>query len=362
MGENIPILFEKFPQLREKVGWIPLGSFPTPVHGLQRLPYSNLWIKRDDLTSPVYGGNKIRKLEFILGEVGRRRKSHVVTLGGLGTNHGLATAIFCRRRGFRCSLILFDQPVTGHVKENLLLFHRYGARLVAAGGVFGAGIEFYVKERLRNPRAYFLYAGGSTPIGALGYVNAALELKTQIEEGLIPEPSHIFCPLGSAGTAAGLALGALLAGLKSVIMGVRVAASHLGPFPIANSRMVRSLMVKTYDFLKSNASEAPKIRMRVPQVLDGYFGRGYGYPTEEGSRALLLMREREGIGLDPTYTSKAFAAVLDFMKNRAGRKDAVLYWHTYNSVDLSGQAALADYRELPPEFHRFFEREEEGRS
>lgn len=356
--ENQPVLFDLFPSLREKVSWISLGSFPTPVQRLKEMGHNNLWIKRDDLDSKVYGGNKVRKLEFILADVIKRKKRRVVTMGGIGTNHGLATAIYCHRLGLACTLLLFYQPVTKYVKQNLLLFHRYNAELIYTKGMLRTGLSFYVPQKIRLPRAYFLYAGGSSPIGTLGFVNAVFELKKQIEAGLIPAPKYIFCPLGSNGTMAGLALGCILAGLDSTVIGVRVAASYLGPLQLTTPGTVKSLMKKTYQLLKANSKEIPYVQIRTPKVLNEYFGQGYGYPTKEGSNAIRVLKNREDIGLDPTYTSKTFAAVIDFINDHRDATEPILYWHTYNSVDLSGEADSIDYHDLPIKFHQFFEEEE----
>ncbi len=114
---NGPILFREYPDLEKKIPSISLGAFPTPIQQLQRLGDGNLWIKRDDLSSPIYGGNKIRKLEFILGNTKRRNARQVITFGGIGTNHGLATTIFCNQLNIPCKLLLFWQPVTGHVQQ-----------------------------------------------------------------------------------------------------------------------------------------------------------------------------------------------------------------------------------------------------
>jgi len=353
-AEKQPILFDTYPDLSEKIPWISLGKFPTTVHRLEGFGHPQLWIKRDDLSSSIYGGNKIRKLEFLLGDVKKRKKTRVVTLGGIGTNHGLATAIFCARLNLRCSLILFEQPVNKYVRQNLILFHRYGAEMIFKKTTLKAGLYFYIFKRLRNPRAYYLYAGGSTPVGALGFVNAVFELKRQIHAGLIPEPDYIFCPLGSNGTMAGLALGLLLSGMEAKVIGVRVAPSHLGPFEMVTPGAVLSLMKKTYRDLRAKSSRIPRVHFPLPTVLDDYFGQGYGYSTEAGEQALYLMKKKGGIKLEPTYTSKTFAAVLDFIKNRTKKEEKILYWHTYNSVDLGQEADDVDYRNLPNKFHRYF--------
>jgi len=209
------ILQHKYPELNRKLPAIELGNFPTPIHRLQQLEIENLWIKRDDQSSSVYGGNKIRKLEFILAAARRKGARHLVSLGGIGTNHGLATAIFCDQLGIRCTLLLFHQPVTENVKVNLLLLGKYKAKLVYRKTLARTMVSYFLLYRFRYPASYFVYPGGSSTIGTIGYVNAAFELKEQIEQGIMPEPEVIFCPVGSGGSQAGLYLGLKLAGLKN---------------------------------------------------------------------------------------------------------------------------------------------------
>lgn len=353
-SENYPILFDYFPGLAESVSWTRLGS-PTPVHRLKHFHHDSLWIKRDDKTSESYGGNKVRKLEFLLGDVIKKNMPGVVTIGGIGTNHGLATAIYCRQLGLSCTLLLFHQPVTQYVRQNLLLFHKYGAELVYKGGVLKTGLYYYLAQLTRYRNAYAIYAGGSSPTGIVGFINAAFELKKQIEEGQLPMPDYIICPLGSAGTLTGLALGVKLAGLSSRVIGVRVTYSRLGPFQLATAKTVQALMEKTYRYLKGHSREIPDITISAPVILDDYFGDGYGYPTRAGMEALERFREHENIKLEPTYTAKTCAALLDFIGDSSHANDRILYWHTYNSVDLSAEAATVDYRDLPASLHGFFE-------
>lgn len=204
-----------------------------PVQRLTNLGRDNLWIKRNDVISPVYGGNKVCKLEFSLAEALARGKKRIVTLGAIGSNHGLATAIFCRRLGLECALLLFDQPVTSYVRRNLLLFFKNGAELFYQSGMTWAGFKFYVAERLKDPRAFFLYAGGTSPLGNLGPVSGALELKRQVGRGLLPEPRYVLCPHASNGTLAGLTLGFRLAGFDTTVIGVRVGVAKTGPLPLS---------------------------------------------------------------------------------------------------------------------------------
>ena len=346
-------LFRNYPHLRRKLPYIDLGTYPTPVHLLRHLEVENLWIKRDDQSSSVFGGNKIRKLEFILAAARREKIRHLVTLGGIGTNHGLATAIFCNRLGISCTLLLYQQPVTENVKRNLILLGKYRARLVYLKTLWHAMVCYYSVCRLKFPSAYFVYPGGSSTIGNIGYVNAAFELKDQIDQKILPVPAVIFCPLGSGGSLAGLALGAQLSGLNSRVIGVRVIPSHLGPFRACTPHTVAKQIKRTYAYLKKRCRDLPNITIRRPLILQDYFGSGYGEPTRAGNSAYHLMQQKEGIMLDPTYTAKTVAAVLDYCRSQRSDRGPVLYWHTYNSVDLSNQAREADYRDLPEPLQRF---------
>ena len=346
-------MFRDYPELEEHIPRVALGRFPTPVQQLDQIGYANLWVKRDDLSSPVYGGNKTRKLEFILGEAKKKKATHIITFGGIGTNHGLATAIFCAKFGIVCTLLLFYQPVTESVKKNLLLFDKFNARTVYKNTLWKTVVSYYILQRIKNPGAYFVYAGGSNPEGTIGYVNAALELREQIRSGDIPEPGIIICPLGSGGTLAGLSVGAQLAGLQSKLTGVRVTESYLGPFQACTENSVAKLMQQTYTFLKRRCQRLPEISFRRPEILHGYFGGGYGVPTEAAERASALLEERQGIVLDATYTAKTFAAVIDYCQCRDAATGPVLYWHTHNSVDLTELANSVDYRKLPGSLQRF---------
>ncbi|MGA3084654.1 MAG: pyridoxal-phosphate dependent enzyme [Thermodesulfobacteriota bacterium] len=329
-------LFEKYGGLEKHVPWVSLATLPTPVANMNNLGkfigHDNLWIKCDDRSSDIYGGNKVRKLEFILADALRRGSKWVITYGGIGTNHGLATTIHARRLGLKTSLVLIRQPLTDHVQENLLLDHYFGAKIHFAptnlkGGLQTAGIY------LRHGKVYFIPPGGSSTLGSLGYVNAALELKKQIDDGMLPEPEYIFCALGSKGTLAGLMLGTRLSGMKTKVVGVRVAMEWVTDphktIRLAN-RMV-SLMRK-YD-----KNVAPlKFTMDDILVTHDFFGAEYGAITREGEEALGLVGQTEGIKLDLTYTAKTMAAMLDFIKRHPEVSSApILFWNTYNGVDFT---------------------------
>ncbi len=345
-----PALFESFPDLARALPWTALVDRPTPIQRLDRLSDrlgAEVWVKRDDLTSPVYGGNKPRKLEFVLAEAREQGRRTLVTLGGLGTNHGLATAIFGRKLGFEVVLLLFEQPVTEHVQQNLLLFQAHGARLVFTGSMAGGVKRYLVTERLRRPGAYFIPGGGSSPAGTLGYVDAAFELAGQIARGEAPLPSAIFVAAGSSGTLAGLTLGCRLAGLSIPIHGVQVA-----PGVVANPKNALRLARRTLSLMQRADAAVPRPTLAPAPLIRHHYGAGYGHPTDAGREARELLAETEGLDLDLTYTAKAMAALLEYVRQEkpAG---PVLFWHTFNSVQLDTDGLSP--ASLPPEFHRFFD-------
>lgn len=350
-------LFKKYPELEGVLPRVSLGNFPTPVQRLSHLGNDNLWIKRDDLSSGIYGGNKLRKLEFILADAIKKGRDKVITMGGIGTNHGLASAIFCHELGLQCKLLLYHQPVNSYVKRNMLLFLKYEAEPVYLKGVFRTAATLLLTQRLLNPRAYILEAGGSSPLGTVGIVNAMFELKEQIDAGILPEPRYIFCPLGSNGTMAGLSLGALLAGLTTTVIGVRITMDAVGPIAIASAKTVEKLMRKTYGLLKKYLRGVPDITIPQQRVINDYIGDGYGCATRECREAQSLMNDREGIALDPTYTAKTFAALCDFIKTPGHEKEPILFWHTYSSADMTKQSQSVDYHRLPPALRRIYETE-----
>ena len=335
-----------YPGLEARLPLLRLAELPTPVEHLADLG-EGLWVKRDDRTSALYGGNKVRKLEFVLGTLLRSGCRHVVSFGATGTHHGVATAAFCRRHGIACTLLLFDQPVSAEVAQNLRLMQQFGAELIYCGSLWNTVFHFYLLQRLRlrYRDAHFLFAGGSSVEGCIGFVNAAFELQGQIERGLLPDPRIIYCALGSGGMLAGLTLGCALAGMTCEVRGVRVAASHLGIVPSCTAATVTRLMRQTYLRLQRLEPSIPTIPLPDVKLEQEYFGGGYGVPSPAGRRALQRMGE-VGIELDLTYTAKAAAAALDYCARHPG--DTTLYWHSYNSADMSTRAARADLSELTP--------------
>jgi D-cysteine desulfhydrase len=324
-----PPLFQHYPKLARKFSYATLGSLPTPVKHYPAIA-KNLWVKHDDLSGDIYGGNKTRKLEFILPQVKQLKKHHVITFGGTGTHHGLATALYCQELGIDCTVLLFNQEPSPTEAVNYAALEATNATLIHCGSVFKTALRFYLTERLRHPSAYYLFAGGSGIEGCLALVNACFELKQQINDGTAICPDVIFCAVGSAGTCAGLTLGCQLADLPIEVIGVRVIDSHLGLIPTCTERTAESLMEKTLKAMKACHPEITQPTLKAKFIGD-YYGEGYGIATKEGQDAAKLFAAN-GITLEQTYTAKTAAAVLDYCQNHPDQN--VLYWHTYNSRAL----------------------------
>lgn len=310
---------------------VELGSGPTPVRELGALAGAGgrapVWVKDDGAYSAL-GGNKARKLEWLLGEAQRRRSRSVITGGALGTNHGLTTARAARRLGMRPVLVLVPQPIDEHVRAQHERLRGSGAELHHVGGLrrgLALAALLVARDAATGRRPYPIPPGGSVPRGCVGYVEAAFELAEQVRAGEIPEPSHTVVALGSGGTAAGLLLGLRLAGLRT-----RLVAVLVNDLTRLDARTVARLARRTTRFLaRHGATAGPAPGEADLTVETAWLGEGYGHPTAEGAGAIDLLREREGVELEPVYTGKAMAALLAL--NREGRfgDGPVLYWHTY---------------------------------
>ncbi len=305
------------------------GSYPTPVERLAPLSteQTTLWVKRDDATSPLYGGNKVRKLEYLIAEAKRRGKTRLLTIGAAGSHHVLATALYGARAGLGVDAVVIPQRYTAHVGENLRADLAAGARLFPTWGY--TGVPFTVM-RAWTRRSYFVPMGGSNVVGSMGYVAAAFELAAQVRAGELPEPELAVVTLGSGGTVAGLAAGFALAGLATRVVAVVVARPAL-----VTVLMARSLARRC--FLHAGGTDLRTLRGRILPTVD-YLGDGYGQPSWAGDAATERAKEH-GLALDPTYTAKCFAAALDLVGGAAEREAPaprnILYWHTLSSAPMA---------------------------
>jgi D-cysteine desulfhydrase len=295
-----------------------LGVYPTPVDRLPDAlgPGRDLWVKRDDLTSALYGGNKVRKLERILEIAVARGAARIVTVGAAGSHHVLATSIYAGQLGIGVDAVLVPQPRTPHAAENL--------RAIAARARIFPATSFPHAATIVVDRvacgAYYVPPGGSSRAGALAYADAAQELLLQVERGELPEPRVVVVTLGSGGTAAGLAAGFAAAHSKTRVLGVTVAEPA---FWVA--RNARRLAKACFaELAPVDGSARPRL-----DIDDHHLGDGYGHATPEGRRATQRAAPF-GIVLDGTYTAKTFAAACDL----PAASDPILYWHTLSSAPM----------------------------
>lgn len=364
----IPI-FANYPLLEQNLSYKSLCDLPTPVHRLdqlgKRIGLNNLYVKRDDMSGMQYGGNKPRKLEFILGKALLTGTKTVMTLGGIGSNHALATAIYSRQIGLKSISMLMPQPNANYVRKNLLMSHCCNAELHLCGtgldSIFNMPLVrlAVAREQLRHRLSdgcfpELIPPGGSSPLGAIGFVNAALELKEQILNGEIPAPDYIYVACGTMGTAAGLILGLKAANLKSKVIPVRVTGEKF-----VNYQRMLKLIRKTNALLHSADNSFPEFVFNPTEIniRHEYFGRGYAVFTEEGMNAVSLMKEYGGIKLEGTYTGKALAGLIGDAENSELKDRVILFWNTVNSRDFSGSIEPIDYHNLPKPFHRYFREE-----
>jgi 1-aminocyclopropane-1-carboxylate deaminase/D-cysteine desulfhydrase-like pyridoxal-dependent ACC family enzyme len=274
------------------------------------------------LTSPLYGGNKVRKLEYLFADARVRGASRVVTLGAAGSHHVLATTVFGARLGFTVEAFLVPQPRTAHALDVLRADLACGARVRPVGSWAAAALRCVL---VLGRDAYVIPVGGSNSLGALGYVDAAAELATQVRAGTAPEPDLLVVALGSGATAAGLAVGLEQQGLKTRVVGVAVSA------PPALVGRVAFRLARACAQRVGVRWTAQRARARLC-IEAGYIGGGYGVATDAGDRATSVAA-KVGLILDPTYTAKAFAAAHERLERHA--PGTVLYWHTLSSAPLA---------------------------
>ena len=352
-------LFRKFPALKEKLPHVALAMLPTPVEKVEQLGSAigleRLYMKRDDLSGDVYGGNKVRMLEFLLGSALRRNAREVMTIGYAGSNQALALALYADRLGIKSSSYLLPQANAHYVRRNLMASIHTHARLYACNyvSIVGRILCELTRATLKNGKLPgFIQPGGSSPLGIVGYINAALELKEQIDAGLIPEPDRIYVPMGSMGTTIGLMLGLKVAGVRSRVIAVRVLEEIF-----SSPWLLRLRYRATSAFLHRLDPSFPKLDCprEAPEINNDYLGDGYARFTSKDVEAATLMREHCGIIMSGTYSAKAFAALVGDARKGILKDQTILFWNTYNSRDMSAMTDGMDYHLLPRGFHRYFE-------
>jgi len=356
----------------------PLGALEQRVRGAPAGGW--LWVKRDDVSAGLVGGNKARKLEFLLAQAQSTGARGVLTSGRLGTNLGLATAMAARRLGLRTTVVLAPQPVSESVRRKLLALHAAGAEMrvhsTMAGAIFDV-VWLRLKAALQPAQPlYYIPPSGTSEVGSLGYVNAFFELLDQTGDEHLPD--EIVVASSTGGTAAGLLAGMCLSGRweRTRIRAVAVTDGWLQSEWLLR-REARDAFRAVRDSLD------PADRARAPECdfmgtrsaltyVRGYLTPGYGRGDAELDGVMRLARETQGLELDVTFSAKAMRHFLDRARERLRTGDTrrpLLFWNTYAPVDLESMIAAhpwteprAPWRDLPEAFHPMFKPSGETRT
>lgn len=324
---------------------VPLGHLPTPIEPLDGMaralgPGVRIFVKRDDCTGLGLGGNKVRKLEYLVGEALAAGADTLITTGGVQSNHARQTAAAAAKLGLRCELVL-PRMVAGRdpayeSSGNRLLDDWLGARVTLVdqpANVARVVAEIQARSKSRGSKTAFIPAGGSSPTGCLGYAQAAVELAEQLKRQRLQIDSIVLA-VSTGGTLAGLLVGmeALALGIPVIGIGVYAATAQVSP-------VVRDLATRTS--LRLGTPHVPDTRL---DLRDRWLGAGYGLPTDDLREALALAGRSEGLLLDPVYTGKAMAGLISLRQQGNLPGQSVLFWHTGGAPGLFAYPELARAR------------------
>lgn len=338
---------------RELLGRMPkaeLGFFPTPFYKLDRLSKElgvNLYIKRDDFTGMnLFGGNKIRKLQYLIGDVLKKGCEYVFTFGATQSNHAMQTVSACRRCGLKPILYLVAvvEPDEDDLRSNLLLDRIMGAEVHVVNIQPGEREEdaeersvLMAREHMNRleaegHRCYEVPMGGASPAGSVGFIEGYVELMEQTVEMEI-HPDYIFHGTGTGGTLAGMIAGKKLTGFDGEIISINVSWKDEG-YP----ERVRELANKSLELVGAD--------VRVDSCQDihtdlNYYQPGYELPSERATEAILLLARKEGLLVDPVYTGKAFSGMLDYIRSgKVPQGSNVVFWHTGGATALFAEKEI----------------------
>ena len=352
-------LFDAYPALANNLPRVALGCFPSAIaHATSLFDDGRVYIKRDDdftrslsyapaatalpasELAAAFGGGKVRKLELYFGAARAQGKKRLITTGGVGSNQALAVALLGRALGFDVRVYLAPQPASSLTTKNLAADAAAHADMRLFDTVGDAHARA-LRDAKELGDTYVIPPGGTTPLGTLGFVNAGLELAEDVRAGRMPAPRRVYVALGLGGSAAGLAIGCALGGLRTEIVAVR--ASSPGS---VTERTLRTIHDETIAFARANDATFPAMKIEETKVrIDGRFvGAGYGVPTPAGTDAITRAQKAEGWDLDPVYTGKALAALVDDTKR--GEQGPLLFWNTMSSRTVALET-------IPATFQRF---------
>lgn len=338
------------------VNRLHLATLPTALEPAGRFGAAigapGLLMKRDDISGPVYGGNKVRKLEYLLADALDRGCDAVLTFGAAGSNHALATSVYAKQVGLACHAVLTDQVRTPWVATTLRWHRLLGTNIVTAkdrADVQAQAAHLRETHATSPARLYEVPWGGSSPTGSLGFVDAGMELAAQLAAAGISGPVRVYLPCGTMGSVAGLLLGLLAARLPATVVSVKVVPQH-----VVNAAAVLTLAAAIQELLP------PEQRSRADHVASSlefrpeFAGEGYALPTPECIEAVALAEDLAGLKLDTTYSGKALACLIaDARSGRLGNCTPV-FWQTWNSRPYPAGLDTVDITTLPAEFQKFF--------
>lgn len=343
-----------YPELGKRLPKLQLAELPTPVE-MQAIHtpagVRHIAIKRDDISSPVYGGNKIRKLEYILRRAVDRKAKRVATFGAAGSNHALATAVLAREAGLACTCFLTHQARSPRIPRTLNMHRLLGTEIVRFGGSIPTLPLF--RKYLQHRNTWVIPLGGSSWLGNVGFVNAGLELAEQVASGEVPSPDRIYIATGTMGSTVGLLLGLAAAGLDTEVHAVCVVDERFG-----NPDMFDRLLRKTAMMLsRADPSFDARIVEKTNLVWRGEFlAGGYAACDERTLTGVDVAGTELGLSLETTYTGKAMAAMLHDLQRPEYDGASYLFWNTHNSRELPVDARKPETLDnIPEDFLRYYE-------
>lgn len=370
-----PPLFDAYPQLKNSLAYIALGNLEkTPIIHAQLLDQrgTHLYIKNDGVYGAnrqgkkIFTGNKRRKLEFLLADALAHKAKRVYALGGAGSNFATATAAYAHELGIASTLVLGPQRNTRYVQRNLKLDLFYGADIVACL-TREARTQTCQELAQKDPSGYFIPLGGSNKIGALGFVNAAFELKNQIQQGFMPKPDVIYITVSSAAMAAGL-----IVGLKAANLDITVKPVRIDDTPEEIEQELSRLIHETSELLHRYDKSFPLISLSSNElnIINDIAGEeyvaddhgkvqrhrifdAYALTTPQSAHAIHTLYKYTGIKLEGTYSGKAFAACLRDISAGLLKDKIVLFWNSFCAGDFTEYTNTVDTTKLPVELQKY---------
>lgn len=347
----------RFPQLAERLPWQALADLPTTLEAAPRfgtaLGIPSLLIKRDDLSGRPYGGNKVRKLEYLLGDALARGCDAVLTFGAAGSNHALATSIYARQLGLDCHAVISAQVQTPWVADTLRWHLQLGTRLTPAAS-YTQMLETAVNIRAQHPGGadclYEIPWGGSSPLGTIGFVAAGFEIAAQLAERRIQQPVRIYLACGTMGSVAGLVLGLSLAGSDATVVGVPIL-----PQERVSAPAVAALAEAAHAEMQQRDANVPS----CPDLLShfefrsGFLGAGYAQPTPEGLEAMQFASDFAGLKVETTYTAKALACLIADARSGNLSGCTPVFWQTWSSQPKPPGLMQVDVQQLPASLRKY---------